>query len=87
MTRRPPSSDARDRGTRSVEECLRAIEGQLVLLSDVLRAQAHVEPDDGLRPEALHALSSMCEGAQAELTSLRRRLPIGTLNFPGRSAQ
>ena len=68
--------------TPSVEECLRAVGEQLALLSDVLRLQAQTEPDDGLRPGAMNALASLSDDAQAEVTALRRRLPVATLNMP-----
>ena len=87
VTRRPSTPRASDRlVTPSVEECLRAIGEQLALVADVLRLQAQTEPDDGLRPEAMHALSSVCDVALADVTALRRCLPVATLNLPARPA-
>lgn len=71
--------------TPTVEECLRSVGEQLALLSDVLRLHAQTEPDDGLRPDAMHALASLCDGAQPNVTALRRGLPIATLNMPAQA--
>lgn len=86
MTRRRSPFSATAHQPPSVEEALRTIAQQLALLADVLRVQAQIEPDDGLRPAAMHALSSLCDDAQAQLTTLRRHLPVATLNMVARSA-
>lgn len=82
MTRRsmPPVPD--HLRTRSVEGCLRTVGAQLALCADVLRLHAQTDPDDGLRPDAMHALASLCDTAQADVAAVRRRLPGATLNMP-----
>jgi len=85
MTPRPAAQLApAHETTQSVEERLRAIASQLALVSDVLRLHARIEADEGLRPEAMHALSSVCDVAHGDLTTLRRGLPVAILNTRAR---